>query len=36
MLDKLYNISAVYPFYNHTGLSDVDRQTAGCIACCRI
>lgn len=36
MLDKLYNISAVYPFYNHTGLSDTDRQTAGCIACCRI
>lgn len=36
MLDKLYNISAVYPFYNHTGLSETDRQTAGCIACCRI
>lgn len=36
MLSKLYNISAVYPFYNYSKVSSTDRQVAGCFACCHI
>lgn len=35
MLDKLFNISQTYPFYNHPGLSQESRNIAGYIACCR-